>query len=473
MSGWWLKLATASLLLLLGSPAVAEAAGSVVSTVQKPDGSYAYVVNGREQTFIGMGYDPIYRYLPDAQRKANYERDFTILQQAGVNTITGWDADKGYEQDKFDELTLDTAQEHGLGVIMPLNLPPEGDYTDPDFVASLLEQGRQKLLRFRDHPALRMWGVGNEAFWGMDPGMYAAFEQAYVRIADRFHQLDPNHPVIYRDLSPAVRAAAYRRDFQILHQAGVNTITGWDADKGYEQDKFDELTLNMANQYGIGVVMPIYMPADVNYTDPDLIGSLLKTTVAKVQRYRINPALRMWGVGNEVLVKMPPEMDAAFLQVYLNVIDLVHQMDPYHPVIYREAEDEFVPMLAQLLRDSGDRRPWLLYGMNVYDKDPEPLLRRWPSYGLDRPLFVSEFGSQGAGLGGRPAGYASMWRSIRGHPDYVLGGAPYAWSVDGPEPTDKLWGLTNSLGLPVDGTLAALQQLWLQEPRANHGTCLP
>jgi hypothetical protein len=278
---------------------------------------------------------------------------------------------------------------------------------------------------------------------------------------------------IYRNLTADQRATNYRRDFKTLCLSGVNTITGWDADKGYEQDKFDELTLNMANQYGIGVVMPIYMPADVNYADPDIIGSLLQTTVAKLQRFRINPALRMWGVGNEVLVKLPPEMDASFLQVYLNVIDLVHQMDPYHPVIYREAEDEFVPVLAQLLRDSGDKRPWLLYGMNVYDKDPEPLLRRWPSYGLERPLFVSEFGSQGAGPGGRAAGYASMWRGIRGHPDYVLGGAPYAWSVDGPEPTDKIWGLTNSLGAPVDGTLAALQQLWLQEPRANHGTCLP
>ncbi len=327
MSGWWLKLATASLLLLLGSPAVAEAAGSVVSTVQKADGSYAYLVNGREQTFIGMGYDPIYRYLSDAQRKANYERDFTILQQAGVNTITGWDADKGYEQDKFDELTLDTAQEHGLGVIMPLNLPPEGDYTDPDFVASLLEQGRQKVLRFRDHPALRMWGVGNEVFWEMDPAMYPAFEQAYLKIVDLFHELDPNHPVIYR-----------------------------------------------------------------------------------------------------------------------------------------ESEDRYAAEFAGMLRDSGDMRPWLLYGMNIYDQDVRPLLASWPEYDLGRPTLISEFGSTGDTPEDRAEGYLDMWRGLREFPSYVLGGAPYVWTTDGPEPTDGVWGLMDADSQPDDGTFGLLSQAWLEEP---------
>ena len=46
-----------------------------------------------------------------------------------------------------------------------------------------------------------------------------------------------------------------------------------------------------------------------------------------------------------------------------------------------------------MLRDSGDMRPWLLYGMNVYDQDIRPLLARWPEYGLDRPTLISEFGS--------------------------------------------------------------------------------
>ena len=59
--------------------------------VKQPDGAYQYLVDGQPQVFIGMGYDAIYRYLSDDERAASYRRDFQILRDAGVNTITGWD----------------------------------------------------------------------------------------------------------------------------------------------------------------------------------------------------------------------------------------------------------------------------------------------------------------------------------------------------------------------------------------------
>ena len=299
---------------------------SYVTYVQQPDGSYQYMVNGQPQLFIGMGYDPIYRYLPDEQRRANYERDFAMLRDAGVNTITGWDADKGYEQDKFDEITLNTAEEYGLGVVMPMNLPPDGAYDDPQYVDQLLAEARAKVERFRDYPALRMWGVGNEVFWIMDPDMYPAFEDAYLKIVDLFHQLDPNHPVIYR-----------------------------------------------------------------------------------------------------------------------------------------ESEDRYVPEFTQMLEDSGDMRPWLLYGMNIYDKDPRPILRDWPSWGLDRPVLVSEFGGEGQTGAQRAKAYLEMWQGIRQFPRYVIGGAPYVWTVAGPEPTDEVWGLMDANSRPVDETFGVLSRAWLSD----------
>jgi beta-galactosidase/beta-glucuronidase len=277
----------------------------------------------------------------------------------------------------------------------------------------------------------------------------------------------------YGRLGFGTRGTDYQRDFKMLCQAGVNTITGWDSDKGYNQDIFDQLTLDTAYKYGIGVVMPIFLPKTGNYQDPQFTNQLVARATAKVAQYKDHPAIRMWGVGNEVLNDMPPDpdMEAAFLHFYLGLVDAVHTMDPNHPVIYREAEDKWVPMLAQALQDSGDMRPWLLYGMNIYDKDPAPLLQQWPSYGLDRPLFISEFGWEGASPTERAQGYTSMWRSIRTFPNYVLGGAPYAWSIAGPEPTDSKWGLTNAFGFPVDGTFDALQQLWRTEPGAIRSNC--
>jgi len=276
---------------------------------------------------------------------------------------------------------------------------------------------------------------------------------------------------IYRFLTPLQRGADYARDFRLMCQAGVNTITGWDADKGYQQDTFDELTLFEANQYGIGVVMPFYLPPDGDYNDPDFLAALTNDARTKIERFKGNPALRMWGLGNEVLTIMPPEMHDSFLSFYLTLADVFHTLDPNHPVIYREAEDAYVPALAEALQESGDPRPWLLYGTNVYNQNIGPILGRWPSYGLNRPLFVSEFGPGGAQAGQRGLDYASMWRTIRSYPDFVLGGAPYVWTTQGPEPTDQQWGLMDALARPVDDTFVRLAQLWHAEPKGNHSNC--
>jgi hypothetical protein len=152
---------------------------------------------------------------------------------------------------------------------------------------------------------------------------------------------------------------------------------------------------------------------------------------------------------------------------YLELADLFHSLDPNHPVIYREAEDVFVPYIAEYLRASGDMRPWLLYGANIYSDRLDQILSDWPSYGLDRPLLVSEFGAEPLAPGGRPNAYLEMWQTIRAHADQVIGGAPYAWTTDGPEPTDRKWGLVDGNSQPVDGTFQLLANEWNKEaPRA-------
>ena len=277
---------------------------------------------------------------------------------------------------------------------------------------------------------------------------------------------------IYGRLPYDQRMGRYDRDFKALCQAGVNTITGWDADKGYEQDTFDESTLDLAAKYGIGVIMPFYLPVNGDYTSQALMDERWGAAIAKINKYKNHPALRMWGVGNEVLADMPQAMWPAFMSYYLKLSDLFHAVDPNHPVIYRDAEDVSVPFFAQSLQDSGDPRPWLQYGMNIYNHDPAQLLTTWPTYGLNRPLFVSEFGTQPGGwTTDRATGYATMWKSIRNFPDYVMGAAPYAWSTGGPESTDKIWGIMDASSNPVDGTFAALSSLWRAEPLANHSAC--
>src|SRR5205085_6295213 len=143
------------------------------------------------------------------------------------------------------------------------------------------------------------------------------------------------------------------------------------------------------------------------------------------------------------------------------LIDKVHSLDPNHPVIYREAEIPMVPTIVDALKASGDMRPWFLYGTNIYGKDPSGILDAWPAFGLDRPLVVSEFGWDAPFGDGRAQGYLAMWRAIRARSTYVMGGAPYVWTVKGPEPVDAKWGLMSPASTPVDATFGTLSAAWL------------
>ena len=99
---------------------------------------------------------------------------------------------------------------HALGVTVALTLPmqPERagfDYDDEAAVAAQLEMLRQEVLRFRDHPALLVWIIGNELnHSASNPRVWDAVND----VARMIHELDPNHP--------ATTAIAGLRDEVIL-----------------------------------------------------------------------------------------------------------------------------------------------------------------------------------------------------------------------------------------------------------------
>jgi hypothetical protein len=130
-------------------------------------------------------------------------------------------------------------------------------------------------------------------------------------------------------------------------------------------------------------------------------------------------------------------------------------------VTYRSAEDAFVPWVAEAAAArGGGPRPWFVFGTNCYQDHLSQIVDNWPSSGLGGPLWVSEFAPGTMAVPDRPDGFRAMWGMIRRHPEYVLGGAVYAWTRNGPEGVDRNFGLTDD-GVPVDGrSLDALAELF-------------
>ncbi len=132
-------------------------------------GGMPYKING-----AGMGIDDIARFAGH-----------------GGNSIRNWTT-IGDSQDT--RALLDSAHVHGVTVALCLPMQAERggfDYDDAHAVAAQLQQMREEVIKYRDHPALLFWIIGNELNHSY---RNSAVYDAVNDVAKMIHSLDPNHP---------------------------------------------------------------------------------------------------------------------------------------------------------------------------------------------------------------------------------------------------------------------------------------
>ena len=124
-------------------------------------------------------------------RGAGGDAPLEKLAAAGANSVRTWGAD-----DLDDR--LDEAHRLGLSVAVGIWLGHERhgfDYDDPAQVAEQMKRARQAVLRYKDHPAVLLWGIGNE-MEGFEAGDDPAIWKAVNDVAAMVKELDPNHPTM-------------------------------------------------------------------------------------------------------------------------------------------------------------------------------------------------------------------------------------------------------------------------------------
>jgi hypothetical protein len=150
--------------------------------IRHEDGRYQLYLNGEPFYIKGAGLE-----FGDIDRLAAH----------GANSFRTWRTDNG--RDTGQEI-LDRAHRNGLLVTMGLEVarerPGEGrgyfgfDYDDEEAVATQLERLRGEVEQYKDHPALIIWGIGNELNHGAtNPRVWDAVNG----ISEMIHEVDPNH----------------------------------------------------------------------------------------------------------------------------------------------------------------------------------------------------------------------------------------------------------------------------------------
>jgi hypothetical protein len=145
--------------------------GASKAEIRKNGGKYQLYFNGEPYFIKGAGG---YIY---------YER----VKEYGGNSVRIWSTENAKEY-------LDKAHALGLTVTLGIELGQERrgfNYSDRKAVAEQLKRVEEEVLRYKDHPALLMWGVGNEVDqFARNMDVWPAVNQ----VAELVHRLDPNHP---------------------------------------------------------------------------------------------------------------------------------------------------------------------------------------------------------------------------------------------------------------------------------------
>lgn len=150
--------------------------GAIPVELANEDGRYQLLRGGEPYDIRGAGLE---------------YRDVGVFVSHGGNSIRTWRTDNAYQS---GQEVLDNAAKYGITVVMCIEIGRERlgfDYDDEAAVAAQLENARGEVMKYKDHPALLVWMIGNE------PNLHFKNPKVFDAINDiskMIHEVDENHP---------------------------------------------------------------------------------------------------------------------------------------------------------------------------------------------------------------------------------------------------------------------------------------
>ncbi len=168
--------------------------------------------------------------------------DLASLVKFGGNSMRNWSVDSHAEP---AQQLLDRAHAMGITVSLCLEFARERhgfDYNDSAAVARQLAKNRARVEKYKDHPALLTWIIGNEVNFGFtNPKVFDAVNDT----AKMIKEIDPNHPTTTalagfdKRALAAIRERAPDLDFVSFQlYADLLNLPKYIQDSGYDKPYF-------------------------------------------------------------------------------------------------------------------------------------------------------------------------------------------------------------------------------------------
>lgn len=187
--GWRAAVAAAWVLWAAAGCGPVPGEGRKVSVARGQDG-YRLLVDGRDFYVQGAGVGEAF-----GRGGENY---LELARKMGANAVRTWGTDQGNRR------YLDEAARQGLLVdagiwLNYVDLERGVSYlSDNEYLRAKEKEALDYVRRYRRHPAILMWNVGNEAvYFTKSEEERAALCRFLESLVRRIKQIDPDHPVIY------------------------------------------------------------------------------------------------------------------------------------------------------------------------------------------------------------------------------------------------------------------------------------
>ena len=150
--------------------------------------TYSQVSKVEVSTNTQGNFELLKNGIPYYIKGAGAKDHFDLLVSSGANSIRIWSTN--------NSSLLDSAHQHGLTVTLGLHVRPERsgmDYNNEYAVKGQIEKLKNEVLKYKDHPALLVWGIGNEV--DLKYSNFKVWETIEI-LAKFIKEVDPNHPTM-------------------------------------------------------------------------------------------------------------------------------------------------------------------------------------------------------------------------------------------------------------------------------------
>lgn len=205
-------------------------------------------------------------------------------------------------------------------------------------------------------------------------------------------------------------------DWQLLKDMGANTIrvyqmpsidgridhlyTAPGARLTFSHPPNKELFRNLYHRYGIMVAVGHFFGEwaigsgarwedGTDFTDPVQRKNLLECIRVMVEEHKDEPYTLIWIIGNENFNPRDQDNAESVVEAFLTLVNeaaqLIHQIDPNHPVAICNLADQHIADIQRYCPDVD------IFGVNIYSRTFDPLWKKARAY-FDRPVLITEYG---------------------------------------------------------------------------------